>query len=92
MLFIIINYKLYKIIFYYSKEIKVCLCAIGKNENKYAREFVEHYKNYGVDKIFIYDNNDIDGERFNNILYDYIILKKVEIINFRGKKLMQLKY
>ena len=32
---------------------KVALCAIGRLENLYAREFVEHYKNLGIDHIFI---------------------------------------
>ena len=32
-------------------------------ENKYIREFVEFYEKHGVDKIFLYDNNDIDGEK-----------------------------
>ena len=36
-----------------NNELKVCLCTLGKNENKYAREFVQHYKNLNVDK-FLY--------------------------------------
>ena len=40
---------------------QVYLCCIGKNENRYAREFVEWYKNLGFSKIIIYDNNDTDG-------------------------------
>ncbi len=32
-----------------QKDIKVCVCTLGKLENKYIREFVQHYKNYGVD-------------------------------------------
>jgi len=70
---------------------KVCLCTIGKNENKYAREYVEHYKNYGVDKIFIYDNNDLDGELFENVISDYISSNLVKIINFRGFQHPQIK-
>ena len=64
--------------------IKVCLCTLGKLENKYIREFVEHYKNYGVDKIFLYDNNDIDGERFEEVINDYIKNEFVEVENWRG--------
>ena len=81
---------LYKLFFIDLKEIKVCLCAIGKRENLYVREYVEHYKLYGVNKIFIYDNNEIDGEVFDNILSDYISNEFVEIINYRGKKQVQL--
>ena len=34
------------------KNTKVCLCTNGKKENLYVREYVQHYINYGVDKIF----------------------------------------
>ena len=69
-----------------DKEIKVCLCTPGKNENKYIREFVEHYKHYKIDKIFLYDNNDLDGEFFEKEINDYITNKYVEVINYRGKR------
>ena len=66
---------------------KVAVCCIGKNENRYAPEFVEHYKKLGVDKIFIYDNNDTDGEHFEDVLNDDI----VEIIDYRNQKLCQMR-
>ena len=71
---------------YNIKNLKVCVCTLGKQENKYILEFVEHYKNYGIDKIYLYDNNDLDGERFENIIGDYIDNNFVEIINWRGVK------
>ena len=49
------------------KDIKICLCVIAKNENKYLREFVEYYKTIGYNKIFLYDNNDIFGEKFEEV-------------------------
>ena len=78
-------------IIYYSKDIKVCLCTLGKQENKYIIEYIEYYLKMGVDKIFIYDNNDINGEIFDFILFNYIKQKYVEIINFRGQIAPQLK-
>ena len=69
-----------------KKEIKVCLCTLGKNENRYAKKFIEYYKNLNVDKIFIYDNNDILGEKFEDIIQVYIQNGFVEILNWRGKK------
>ena len=71
---------------------KVCLCTPAKNENRYIREFVEHYEKYGVDKIFLYDNNDIKGEKFDEILRDYIEKGFVEVRDWRGKAkaLMQM--
>ena len=70
--------------------IKVCVCTCGKEENKYVREFVEFYKKLGIDKIFIYDNNNIDGENFETVLSDYIQKGFVKIINYRGKLRIQM--
>lgn len=64
--------------------IKICLCTLGKNENKYINEFVQHYKKYGVDKIYLYDNNDVKGEYFEDKIKKYIDSGFVEIINWRG--------
>ena len=66
------------------KNVKVCICTLGKKENLYIREFIDYYKNYKVDKIFIYDNNEPNGEKFEDIISDYISTGFVEIINFRG--------
>lgn len=87
--FIIINNKKY--FFSENKIISVCLCTLGKEENKYVREYINHYLEYGVNKIFIYDNNDINGESFNNVIEDYIQTNYVEILNYRGIKKVQLK-
>ena len=69
------------------KNIKVCICTLAKKENKYIREFIKHYEKFGVDKIFLYDNNDIDGENFQDVISDYINKGFVEILNWRGKYL-----
>ena len=66
--------------------IKICLCTPGKNENRYIREYIEYYLNYGVDKIFLYDNNDLNGEFFEEVISDYINKEIVEIKNWRGIK------
>jgi hypothetical protein len=50
---------------------KVCLHSPAKKENHYIREFVEHYKQYNVDIIFLYVNNDIGGEDFEIVINDY---------------------
>jgi hypothetical protein len=68
------------------KKIKVCLCVIGKKENLYVNEFVEHYKTIGYNKIFIYDNNDINGEKFEDVIQKEIEEGFVSIINYRGYK------
>lgn len=63
-------YYLYKKIL--KIDIKVCLCVIAKNENLYVREFVEYYKKIGYNNIFLYDNNDKNGEHFEEVINDYI--------------------
>ena len=64
---------------------KVAVCAIGRLENRYAVEWVEHYNSLGVDKIFIYDNNRVsDGELFADVLQPYIEAGFVEIVYFDG--------
>ena len=65
-------------------QLKVALCAIAKNENLYIREWVKWYKNLGISKIFLYDNNEFDGERFEEVINDYIESGFVEVIDRRG--------
>ena len=88
--FIIKNYKnQYKIDLNTKNITKVCLCTVVKLENKYLIEFVEHYKNYSVDKIYLYDNNNINDETLEILLYKYIKKKYVIILNYRGKSRKQ---
>ena len=47
---------------------KIALCTIGKQENLYAKEFIEYYINIGVDHLYIYDDNDPNTERISDIL------------------------
>lgn len=68
---------------------KVLLCCIARLENRYIREFVEHYKKIGVDNICLYDNN-FDGEEdFNDVIFDYIESGFVILHDFRNRKYAQ---
>ena len=67
----------------------VAMCVIAKNENLYINEFINYYKKLGINKIYLYDNNDIFGENFIVLLKKDIKSKFVEIINIRGKNLIQ---
>ena len=69
---------------------KICLCAVAKEENKYIREFIEHYKNYDIDKIYIFDNNDKNGEKLEDVIVDYIKNGFVELIDYKGIKNPQI--
>jgi len=69
---------------------KVALCAIGRLENQYAVEYVEHYIKLGFDKIFIYDNNHDEEEHFEDVLQQFIDNGLVEIVSFRNKEVAQI--
>jgi hypothetical protein len=40
---------------------------MGKKENLYIKEFILYYKKLGIDKIFIYDDNDDNSEKINDV-------------------------
>jgi hypothetical protein len=66
------------------------LCAVEKEENKYIREFIEHYKKFDIDKIYLFDNNDKNGEQFEDVIMDYIKSGFVELIDYKGISQPQL--
>lgn len=68
------------------------VCCICKNEKKYIEEFIEYHLQLGFDKIIIGDNNDIDGERYDEQLKDYIDYNEVEIVDLRGKVAIQKQF
>jgi len=67
-----------------DNKIKICLCSIGKKENRYIKEFVTYYEKLGYNHIYLYDNNDIDDEKFEDVIQDEIKKGFVSIINYRG--------
>lgn len=70
---------------------RIALCAIGRRENLYAKEFVEHYKKLGFDNIFILDNNYDGEEHFEEVLDDYIKEDFVKIIDIRNQQNCQMR-
>ena len=71
---------------------KVIIVMIVKNEMRYLREFVDYHLGLGFDQIVIGDNNDVDGERYDDLLADLISEDKVKIINLRGLQGFQKKF
>lgn len=68
---------------------QLVVCAMAKNEHLYINEWVNHYLKLGFDKIYLYDNDDLDKP----FIGDYIENKdKVEIINIRGQKKEHLQH
>lgn len=62
---------------------QVVVCAMAKNEHLYIKDWCEHYLKIGFDKIYIYDNDDLDAPSIKDYLPKS---KKIEIIDIRGKK------
>ena len=52
-LILIISFFLYNYKKNYKKKLKIAVVAIGKMENHYIREWVNHYYNLGFNKIFL---------------------------------------
>ena len=65
---------------------KVLICSMVKLENNYIRYFIEEHKKIGINKIVLYDNNDIDGENLTSVVLDYIESGYVTVKNARGFK------
>lgn len=59
----------------------VALCAMAKCENLYINEWAEYHLNLGFDHIYVYDNNEIDGEKISDVLSD----DRITVLNYRGK-------
>ena len=66
------------------------ICVTCKNENLYLKEYVTYYQKLGIKKIIIYDNNDIEGEKPEDILDNFIKSNFVEIIDTRGFRTSQI--
>ena len=64
---------------------KIALVAIGRQENKYAREWVEHHLRVGFHHIFIADNNHDGEEHFEEVLGDFVTKGNVTILDYRNK-------
>ena len=60
------------------------LINIYKNNLMNIKEYINHYKKLGYNKIFLYDNNDLDGERFESIIQKEIKEEYVTLIDYRG--------
>lgn len=64
---------------------QVALCCLAKNEELYINDFVSWYLGIGVDKIYIYDNNDTNKGYSLEKSISKENLSKCEIINVRGQ-------
>ena len=63
---------------------KVALICCGRLENRYAVEWVEYYKQLGIDHIYIADNNYDGEEHFEDVLQQYLDEQFITILNYRN--------
>ena len=70
-----------------NKKVKVALCTMGRNENLYINEFVDHYLSLGVDTLFLYDDNIEEKEKFVNALpqKDSIVIEYTKDNDIKGQ-------
>lgn len=66
------------------------ICCIAKNENRYLYEWAEYHLSLGFSHLYIYDNNDCDGESISDLFQDSPISDSISVLDVRGKKCMQL--
>ena len=67
----------------YSNQL-LCMCSIVKEENLYIKEFIQHYKLLGYNRFYLYDNNDNNGEKLEDVISEEINSGLASIINFRN--------
>lgn len=61
------------------------VCAIVKNEQRFIREWVEHYLKIGFDKIYVYE--DYGSRSHKEEISDYVRDGKVSLVNLDSSKL-----
>ena len=61
---------------------RIATVTLTRLGNKYLREFVNHYRSLGVDKMYFYDNNHENEPKVNEVLQDYADEGFVEIIPY----------
>lgn len=63
--------------------------GMAKNEKHYIKDWVAYHLRIGFDKIYLFDNNEVNGETYNDLLSEYIKSGKLKLIDIRGRKGMQ---
>ena len=69
----------------------IVVCALAKNEELYINDWVKHYIDLGFDRIYLYDNNETDKPKLENVI-DPFYLNFVTIYDIRGVKENRLQH
>lgn len=77
---------------YISKMNEIVVLGIAKQELHYIYDWVKYHLHVGFDRIYLIDNNDESGERYDEVLKSFIEKDQVKIIDARGKKFIQNQY
>lgn len=64
---------------------RVVLCCLAKNEEKYINDFVRWYVKIGVDTIYIFDNNEPSKPTIDNFI-DTKYHDNIQVMDIRGWK------
>ena len=67
---------------------RTAICCIAKCENNYLKEWVDYHLDLGFSHIYIWDNNNVDGERIEPLFEGE---EMVTILDCRGEKAFQNK-
>ena len=68
----------------------IVICAIAKLENNYLYEWAEYHLEIGFSHIFLFDNNDTEGERIQDVFNKTPIADSITVLDVRGQKCKQL--
>ena len=84
---IIIIYIIYIFLPNNKSKIKVALCTMGRKENLYINEYVNHYLSLGVDTLFLYDDNVDEKDKFINFIpkTDSIVIEYTKDYDIDGQ-------
>lgn len=64
----------------------IALVAIAKDEELYIQEWLEYYRKLGVNRFFIFDNNELGNDKLEHLLkYE----KDLILIDVRGRKKLE---
>lgn len=70
---------------YEASKQQYVVCGIARNEKDYVKDWVAYHLHIGFDKVYLYDNNLPNGEKYDELLKEFVESGQLEIIDVRGK-------
>ena len=69
-----------------------CYCALGKQENRYLKYMIDYYLSIGFEKFILGDNNDLNTEKFSDVIQDYIDKGIVDVYDVTNRPIGQAEF